>query len=232
MAMEEAKKKLSVNFAEERAINKEPYELAREASLSAGAQALQAGVESDRGAEATAGKLQMAQNLGQADIRSSMGQELTDIQKDIINEDSRLRDLGVQLDLGEVEGQQLMARDAQEAATAATMEGFQGLTSTLQQGLDMVPLYQKTASAKQFNKMSAEANKLGINQTDFQKNIQSLSSNPEFGYLSGVGDMGGSKFNAFMTGLSKDQLKQIQLANAQKIANAKALAPQLSGLRF
>lgn len=208
MAMEEAKKKLSVNFAEERAINKEPYELAREASLSAGAQALQAGVESDRGAEATAGKLQMAQNLGQAEIRGAMGQELTDIQKDIINEDSRLRDLGVQLDLGEVEGQQLMARDAQEAATAATMEGFQGLTSTLQQGLDMVPLYQKTAGVKQSKKLGDAALKAGVSQDDFQKNVAALSSDPKYGYLSGLGAKG-VDFNAFMSGLSRQQVREV-----------------------
>jgi hypothetical protein len=143
-AMAEARKKLEVNFAEQRAIQKEPYELAREAIMSTGAQAIQAGVESDRGAEVTAGKVQMAMNQGQADIRTAMGQELTDIEKDILNEESRLRDLGLQLDLGEVEGAQLAARDAQEAKTAAMMQGFEGATSTLQQGLDMVELYPKT----------------------------------------------------------------------------------------
>lgn len=142
-AMAQARKKLEVNFAEQRSIQKEPYELAREAILSTGAQAIQAGVESDRGAEVTAGKVQMAMNQGQADIRTAMGQELTDIEKDIINEDSRLRDLNVQLDLGEVEGAQLAARDAQEASNAAMMQGFQGLESMGQQALDMVPLYQK-----------------------------------------------------------------------------------------
>jgi hypothetical protein len=142
-AMAEARAKLNVNFAKNLSIQKEPYELAREAMLSSGAQVIQAGVESDRGAEVSAGKVQMAQNQGQADIRSVMGQELTDINKQIINEDSRLRDLNVQLDLGEVEGAQLAARDAQEAKAAAMNEGFQGVASTLQQGLDMVPLYQK-----------------------------------------------------------------------------------------
>ena len=143
-AMAEARRKLEVNFAKNRSIQKEPYELAREAIMSSGAQAIQAGIESDRGAEATAGKVQMAMNEGQAGVRSAMGQEMTDIEKDIINEESRLRDLGVQLDLGEVEGAQLAARDAEEARAAAMQEGFQGLTSTLQQGLDMVPLYQRT----------------------------------------------------------------------------------------
>lgn len=152
-AMAEARKKLEVNYAEERAIKKEPYELAREAMLAQGALAMQAGVESDRGAETTAGKLQMAQNQGQADIRTSMGQELTDIEKDIINEESRLRDVGVQLDLGEVEGAQLAARDAEEARTAAITQGFEGLSSTASQALDMVPLFEKTAGVRQTKKL-------------------------------------------------------------------------------
>ena len=142
-AMAEARKKLDVNFAKQRSIQKEPYELAREAMLSSGAQALQAGVESDRGAETTAGRVQMAMNQGQADIRGTMGQELMDIEKDVLNEESRLRDLKTQLDLGEVEGQQLIARDAQEARAAAMTQGFEGLASTAQQGLAMVPLFQK-----------------------------------------------------------------------------------------
>jgi hypothetical protein len=155
-AMAEARKKLEVNFAKNRSIQKEPYELAREAILSSGAQALQQGVESDRGAEVTAGKVQMAMNQGQADIRSAMGQEMTDIEKDIINEDSRLRDLNVQLDLGEVEGAQLAARDAEEAAAASTEQAYQGVTSTLQQGLDMVPLFFGEDAAESIGPLTAQ----------------------------------------------------------------------------
>jgi hypothetical protein len=207
-AMAEAKKKLSVNYAKNRSIQKEPYELAREAIISTGASAIQAGIESDRGAEVTAGKVQMAMNEGQAGVRGAMGQELTDIEKDIINEDSRLRDLGVQLDLGEVEGAQLAARDAQEANAAAIAEGFQGLTSTAQQGLAMVPLYQKTQGVKQTQKLGEAAGKTGITQADFEKNVKGLANDPNFGYLSGLGAKD-VNFNSFMGGLSKEQIRNI-----------------------
>lgn len=209
-AMAAARKKLEVNFAKERAIQKEPYELAREAVTSMGAQAMQAAQEADRGAEAVAGKVQMAQNTGQAAIRGEMGQELTDIEKDIINEESRLRDLGVQLDLGEVEGAQLAARDAEEARAAAITEGMQGVTSTLQQGLAMVPLYQKSASANKFEKLQKGATKSGLDQAGFQQKIASLGSdNPQYGYLAGVGAQTPQEFQSFMTGLDKSQLKGI-----------------------
>ena len=140
-AMEEARKKLSINYANELAIRKEPYELQREAMLTQGAQAIQAGQESDRGAAVTAGKVQMAQNEAQAGIRTAMGQEMTDIQKQQIAEQSRLRDLNAQLDLEEVAGQQMIARDAEEAATAAKAQGMEGLISTAELGLNQLPLY-------------------------------------------------------------------------------------------
>ena len=207
-AMAEARKKLEVNYAEELAIQKEPYELEREAMLAQGALAMQAGVESDRGAETTAGKLQMAQNQVQAGIRSAMGQELQGIEEKIINEESRLRDVGVQLDLGEVEGAQLAARDAEEARAAAITQGFEGLSSTASQALDMVPLFQKTAGVRQTQKLGEAALKQNISQADFQNAVKGLASDPKFGYLSGLGAEG-VDFNAFMSGLSREQVRAI-----------------------
>jgi len=216
-AMAEARKKLEINYAEELSIKKEPYELEREAMLAQGALAMQAGVESDRGAEATAGKLQMAQNVGQAAIRGVMGQELGVIEEKIINEDSRLRDVGVQLDLGEVEGAQLAARDAEEARAAAMAQGFEGVSNTLQQGLAMVPLFQKSAATKQLGKMWSEAQKLNPNltQSDFQKQFASLSGTKGYGSLAGVGEMDANAFNATMSGYSKRELKEMQKIMAQ-----------------
>lgn len=199
-AMAEARKKLEINYAKERAINKEPYELARESMLSAGAQAIQAGRESDRGSEVTAGKVQMAQNEAQADIRGKMGEELTDINKDIINEESRLRDLGFQLDTEEAAGAQLAARDAEEAAAAATAEGFQGLASTAQQGLDMVNLYQKqkTPAAKFDASTTTSANPNVINNVNpaFQSSISDRFSTADD--IKKAGQAFGNTINPFM----------------------------------
>lgn len=147
-AMADARKKLNINFTDEMAVKKEPYELQREAMLSAGAQAIQAGVESERGAAATAGKVMMAQNEAQAGIRTEMGKDMTDIQNKQIQEQSRLRDLNAQLDLGQAEGAQLAAANAQEAAAANTAQGIQGIVSTAQQGLNMMPLYFKNSATQ------------------------------------------------------------------------------------
>jgi hypothetical protein len=230
-AMAEARKKLEVNYAEELAVQKEPYELERDALLAQGALGVQAGRESDKGAEATVGRVQMAQNQAQAGIRSAMGQELQGIQEKIINEESRLRDVGVQLDLGEVEGAQLAARDAEEARAQAMSEGFQGVASTLQQGLAMVPLFQKTASTKQLGKMQSEAQKLNPNMTqgDFQKQVASLSGTKGYESLAGVGAMDANAFNATMSGYSKQQLLEMQKRMQQARALGSNMAQEYSG---
>ena len=140
-AMAAARGRLDVNYMDALSVQKEPYELQREAMISQGTQATDAAQESERGAAAGAGRVQMAQNEAQAGIRTAMGKELTDIERLKVAEDARLRDLNVQLDLGEVEGAQMAARNAQEMAAQATAQGFEGVTSAATQAANLIPLY-------------------------------------------------------------------------------------------
>lgn len=149
-AMQQARKKLEVNQFAKLGINKEPYELAREALLVQGAQGIQAGVESERGAAATAGRIQMAQQEGQAAIRGQMGQEMQQLEMLKAQEDARLQDIGVQLDLEEVAGAQLAAANAQELGAAALSQGMEGVTSLGSQLAEKAPLFEKNRAAEQF----------------------------------------------------------------------------------
>ena len=144
-ALVEARKKLDVNYYENLGINKDPYELEREALVSAGAQAIQAGQESERGAAATAGRIQMAQQQGQREIANDMGAEMLNLEKLTAAEDARLAGAQAGLYLSEAEGAQLAARDAQQAATKFTTAGVQGIANAATQTLStLVPLYSKT----------------------------------------------------------------------------------------
>jgi hypothetical protein len=148
--MRQARKRLDVNFMEELSIKKEPYELQREALLQQGATALAAAQEGDqRGVAATAGRLQQAQTAAQGQVRTGMGQELQAIDKAVAEEDARLRDLNVQLDLGEIAGAQQAAADAEQRAHAQTAQGIQGAIHTAQQGISMVRLYGQNTDAQQ-----------------------------------------------------------------------------------
>jgi hypothetical protein len=176
-SMAEARKKLEVNFYDQQAVKKEPYELQREALLSQGAQAIQAGQESDRGAATTAGKVQMAQNEAQAGIRTEMGKEMTDIENKQLAEQSRLRDLGVQLDLGEAEGAQMAAANAEELAASATSQGIQGAVGMAQQGLNMLPLYFKDKKNEPLKFGTATGSNVDNSNPAFQEKVTDRFAN-------------------------------------------------------
>ena len=186
-AMQQARKKLETNFYSAQSIKKEPYELEREALLAQGAQAIQAGVESERGSAATAGRVQLAQQQGQAGIRTAMGQELTALENKQLQEESRLRDVGVQLDLGEVSGAQMAAANAQELQAQSMQQGFQGLTSMAQQVAQFAPLYSKqSVDAKGYaiqsrpttGKYALDSRVNMQQQQQAQQQLNNLYSNP------------------------------------------------------
>jgi len=152
-SMAQARKRLEVNYADALSIQKEPYELQREALLSQGAQALQAGVESERGGAATAGRVLAAQQQGQGAIRSEMGKDLFNLEAMQAEEDSRLRDLNTQLDLGEAQGAQQAAAEAEEKAAMFKNQAIQGVVNTVGQAAAMAPLFGKNAGVRQGNTM-------------------------------------------------------------------------------
>lgn len=209
-AMSAARKKLDVNFYEQLAIQKEPYELEREALLSAGAQAIAAGQESERGAAATAGRVYMAQQAGQRQIAGAMGQEMAGLEKLTAAEDARLAGAQAGLDLATAQGAQLAARDANQAANLATTQGVAGVTSLAGQVASALPLFAKTPSARITNQIENVGSKqLGLQQSDIQKSIGSLGvvDNVDF---SRVGNMSELQFKDFMGKVNPDTLRKIQ----------------------
>ena len=218
-AMEEARKKLQVNVYDKLAIQKEPYELQREAMLSQGAQAIQAGVESERGAAATAGRVQMAANEGQAAIRTAMGQDMQQLEMLSAQEEGRLRDIGVQLDLEEVAGAQLAAANAQELAAQATSQGMEGVTSLGSQLAEKAPLFERNRAAEQ----------LAFGET-------SLSSE-QFGAIGNIKEKGGlgaaqskGKEGEGFTNLDLQKVSQMSREEYGKFY--RALTPQQKRLLF
>lgn len=172
-AMAEARKRLDVNVMEALSIQKEPYELAREAALVAGTQAMQAGVEgAERGAAATAGRVFMGQQDAQAQIRSAMGQDLTDIQRAVIAEEGRLADLGMGLSLEEAAGAQLAARDAAEDRAAYITQGLTALQQGALLGQEMAPLY----GADRLKKQETNVNQQGVKLNEFSGTVPGVRS--------------------------------------------------------
>ena len=217
-AMAAARGKLDVNFAEQMAIKKEAYDLEREAMLVQGAMATEAGKESERGAAATAGRVYAAQQQGQAGIRTAMADELTNIEGAILEEDSRLRDLDVALDLEEVAGNQQAAADAQRAATAARQQAIQSTIDTVGQAAAMAPLYGKNTGAQKAAvgaaAKSSEAPYSGMEVGMKNENIFNKRQQKYFGRDVGgldFGSMSNRDFRAFNRALSPEQKAELRM---------------------
>lgn len=222
-AMDAARKKLDVNYYEKLAIQKEPYELEREALLSQGAQAIQAGQESERGAQAVAGRVQMAQQAGQRQIASAMGEEMAGLDKAVASENARLAGAQAGLDLATAEGAQLAARQADRMAAQANAQGWQGVTSLVGQAASMAPLYDKTQSARQFSNLEKDYQK-AIDAGTLNYKFRDASGNPlpfqkAIGNMSGLGiDVSGVsgmnplQFQDYMTKQNAANLKQMSNA--------------------
>lgn len=218
--MSEARKKIEVNYMDQLSINKEPYELQREALLASGAQAIQAAAEGDRGAAAAAGRVQMAQTEAQGQIRTEMGKELSDLEKLSAQEESRLRDIGVQLDLGEVEGAQRAMADAEEAKARSMTQGFQGLQGIATNVAQLVPLYMQTGAGKAFGKSEAAYMKAiqdkKLSQA-FMKDGKPMSYQQALGVAKQSPNLGSMKpegFYDYTTGRGKDYFN-VDWANFQ-----------------
>lgn len=135
-ALAAAREKLEVNYLKGLSIQKEPYELAREAGLSGLSQIVQAGQEgAQRGVAATAGRAAIYNQQQQAQARTAMGQELQGLQRAAAAEDARLQTQRVNLDTAEARsetarGQQLGIEAAnsqnQAMANIASMASIAG----------------------------------------------------------------------------------------------------------
>lgn len=151
-SMEAARKRLEVNYVEQLGIDKEAYEEMREASLVSGAQTVEALQESERGIAAGAGRLGANQTAAQEAITTAQRAESLALDKAVAKEDSRLRDVNVQLDLGEVAGAQQAGADARSAEAAALQQGFTGLANLGAGAVSASKLYGKSDGAKAFDK--------------------------------------------------------------------------------
>jgi hypothetical protein len=160
--MEEAKRFLDVNVYDELGIQMKPYELEREALAQAGAQAIEAGRESERGAAGIAGRVYAGYSDAIRDIQTRQGKEMADLAKLSAAEESRLKDIKTQLALDEAEGAQQASAMYDERAAQAAKNAIAGGVSLLGQAAKLAPLYGTDIKAEQaaFGQMNLNAEQL------------------------------------------------------------------------
>ena len=210
--MKQAREKLEMNYMESLSIPLEAYEREMEAIQVQTAQATQAAVEgSQRGVAATAGQVQQVTSEAQANQRTAMAEDLFNLEAATAEESSRLRDIGVNLDLAEVEGAQMAAADASRARAQAIQQGIQGVGQTAQSALSLVPLYQKQGA--------------GARQTALSKTQYDDPTIQRIGNIAGQGQA-----SEGFTNLDLDAIGQMSRRDYR--AFEKSLTPQQRGLLF
>lgn len=212
-AMEDARKKLEVNYYKGLGINREPYELERDALLGIGTNLIQAGVESERGAGSVAGRVLMAQNQGQREIAGAMGNEMQDLNKLVATEDARLNNMGLNLDLSTVEGANKAAANYENMSNNSLTQGLQGLSSLGGQVLAAAPLYKKDMVGGNLAQLEQNYNQQIQSGTlpDAYKgtNGQPLPFQTALQTLTGQTALQPNQFNQYLQGLGKNDYSKL-----------------------
>lgn len=215
-AMADARAKLDVNYYEQLAIPMQAYEREREALISQGAQAIQAGVESERGAAATAGRIQMAQSEAQAGQREAMAKELAGLQKLTAEEESRLTGLKADLDISQATAAQKAAKDAASARARAMQQGFASVASAVKTAAPLINLYPNKGTEKSTGQGILSGAKSAIQTptgTSAIKAAQSMSQGTEKTYggvsLEDILKMNESDYINFLSLLSPEEQQSL-----------------------
>ena len=187
-AMMAARKSLEINYMDSLAIAG-PYELERDAALVAGAQATEALRESDRGL-GRVGAIYGQQQQAQRQIASAMGQEMFNLDYLSAQEDTRLRDIGTQLDLGEVTGAKLAEANAEERRQQQLQAGVQGVGNAAMTGIGTIDLYRKTNSPMEAKVDTTSLTQTGdtpLDRLDAMKKTTDIKINPFDPYVFNAG---------------------------------------------
>ena len=154
-AMSEARRRTEVNYMKQLGIQKEAYRQAYEAGSVANKAMIDAAQQQgQRGVAAVAGQVSQAALSDAQKVRATQEGEMVARQQAIAQEDSRLRDINVQLDLEEVAGAQQAAEDARIAKNMAIQEGISGLTDAAMTGVESIALFPRKKGGKKTGQYS------------------------------------------------------------------------------
>jgi len=179
-ALEEARKRLSVNYMDALSLPMEPREYLNNQMLQQGANIIGAAQEGERGVGEQAGRIYAQQQDAAEALRAQTSMDLFNIQEKQLNEDSRLRDAQASLDLAEAEGAQAAAAQAADAANMATAQGIEGITNAGMLAVESAALYKDgdAAAARALKRDARIAKRNGTSLTPQQGVALSPNSIP------------------------------------------------------
>jgi hypothetical protein len=176
-AMDEAKKQLSINPFAAISLPTQAYDMQTNTILAEGAQATQAGVESERGVAATAGRIAAATNEAGTQIQAKQSQDLYALQTQTAQAERDINKSLAGVNMAEAEGAQKAAAQAQNAANQYQTQGVQGVANTIGQALKLAPLYGSTAASRQYGNFGDKYNSM-IKNNQVPSSLMDASGKP------------------------------------------------------
>lgn len=163
-AMAEARKRLEVNVFESLQVPLQGYEMAAQVNMASSRQAIEGLRESgQRAITGGIGRVQEVTTRASEDLRMEMQRDLYKRDEMIAKEDSRMRDMGMSLDLAEVTGAQQAMADSEKLRAQSISDAFgQGLTAVtdIREASD---LYKR---GKESEQISSIMSALGVTQIE------------------------------------------------------------------
>ena len=204
--MESARDRLNVNTYEELSVNTDIYDKERDNLATVGESYVQLTSGQDR-AGSNVQNVVNALQAGNEKISMREAKEVDKLNLEIADEETRLLDIGTQLDLGEVAGAQQKAADAEAKATAFKGDFVKGLGNTVMAGIQLgVPLYQKSAQVKQLGGTGAVDLQAKIGGADFKPETYGMNADD----VTKIAGLSGTELNEFLkTKLSGGNMKNI-----------------------
>lgn len=135
------------------------FELEREALATQGAQAVQAGAESERTAAATAGLTMAQYRKALRDIQSEQADKMLDLDLLTAQEAARKDDLRAQFKAQEAEGAQMAAADYEQRYLASVGGAIQGGLGAVGAGMEAIPLFKATEGVRAVSNLEDLYNK-------------------------------------------------------------------------
>jgi hypothetical protein len=150
------------------------YDIERENLAAAGAQAIEAGRESERTAAATAGLTMAQYRKALRDIQSEQADKMTELELLKAQEAARKGDIKMQFKAMEAEGAALASADYENRANAAAQGAIQGVIGAAGTALAAVPLFQATKGVK----AASDVADLYAGTKNFSPDLLDASGNP------------------------------------------------------
>lgn len=169
-ALADANKILDKNVYAAIGLPMKQFEIERQNLAAAGAQAIEAGRESQRGAAATAGVTMAQYGNALRGIQSEAEKQYYDLEMAKADEQARRDDIRAQLKLSEAEGAQLASAMYDERRAQAGQQALMGAAGAIGTGLSMVPLFKATPQQRMVNDL----------QSSYDKAVKSNSLNTSF----------------------------------------------------